>query len=170
MFLHSIYLLLNADGYVAYWGLEGEISHPELIEFEPTQRFDYIHFTQHYRTYQFKNGELKCDVELLQNRVNEAAKATQIDAINTQFNDAVNALKSRYPQGEVETWEIQEREATAYFADNDATVPFITKLAEADGVTLTAKAQSILEKATEYQSELAALVAERHQKMNELGG
>ena len=59
-------------------------------------------------------------------------------------------IAPHYPQHEIDTWDQQLREATAFTADAQASVPFLAAMATARGWTVTDLAERVLMKAAAF--------------------
>lgn len=70
--------------------------------------------------------------------------------------DKINA---RTPKAERELFLTQRQEAQAWTADNTVSTPVLSALAEARGITLAQMVTKVLTKISDYETELAALVA-----------
>lgn len=64
----------------------------------------------------------------------EEVQAAQLAQINADFEAAAQALTAGYPEGERLTWPIQQAEALAWAADNNAPTPYLDGLADARGI------------------------------------
>lgn len=71
-----------------------------------------------------------------------------------QFNANASVL-------ETSTWLPQQAEATAYLADNTASVPLITSLAQARDITVAEMANKIINAIADYNSKLSTLLAKK---------
>jgi antitoxin component HigA of HigAB toxin-antitoxin module len=80
----------------------------------------------------------------------------------------LSALQASYPESEVLSWDKQEREARDYQADSMASVPLITALAEARGVTVADLAGRIIQKADAYTATIGAVLGKRQKLEDQL--
>ena len=89
------------------------------------------------------------------------AQATQIAAINTAAQAALQTVIAGYPDLEVATWPQQYAEAQSYTANNTAPTPMLSAIASASGQTVEALASSVIAKASAYQSASGGVVGKR---------
>ena len=80
----------------------------------------------------------------------------------------LSSLQSSYPESEVLSWDKQEREARAFLAEPTATVPLIAALAAARGISVSALAQRIVQKADAYTAAIAASLGKRQKLEDQL--
>jgi len=83
--------------------------------------------------------------------------------ISKQFKRKMKQLTSKYTEEEQKTWNTQLEEAKAYLADNSASVPMLTEIA--DGVDIGILAQKIVDKATFLQVESGKLLAWKNREL-----
>lgn len=91
----------------------------------------------------------------------EEAKTAQLAQINADFAAAASALTAGYPEAERLTWPIQQTEALAWAADNDAGTPYLDGLAAARGITPAEMRQLTLTQVQAFQTASQQLVGTR---------
>lgn len=79
----------------------------------------------------------------------KTAKATSIDA---DFRTACDAIRAGYSPDEIQSWPQQQAQAEAYTADNTASVPLISAMASARGITVAELAARILANTSAYST------------------
>ena len=79
------------------------------------------------------------------------------------------AIAPHYPQHEIDTWDKQEREATAYTADSAAHVPLLAAMAAARGWTVADLAARVLIKAEEFSQVGGAILGAQQALEDQLG-
>ncbi|MCG8639049.1 MAG: hypothetical protein MI862_04905, partial [Desulfobacterales bacterium] len=93
----------------------------------------------------------------------DAARADKQSQIDIAFEAGVKAIKSGILQAEIDTFEVQEKEAIAFQGGVAAeVVPFITALAAARGLTVSELATRILAKADAYKNLMAPVLGRKH--------
>lgn len=91
----------------------------------------------------------------------EQAKASKLIKINRACSLELNAVKSGYPNDEVQSWGKQETEARAYVADNTAPTPLLSALATARGVPLVLLAAKVIEKSDLFATVSGTAIGKR---------
>lgn len=90
------------------------------------------------------------------------------DVANEQYVKECAAIKSKYTQEEIDTWNIQIAEAEAVKKKLTAPTPFLDALAEDESITLDAAADKILYLRDQNATYTAAALARKWQKLKEL--
>lgn len=105
-----------------------------------------------------------------QERLNDPAlaRAEKYTEINSKCELALNALTETYPDRETITFERQEREAREWQADNNASVPFITALAQNRGMEMSVLVEKILAKADLFSTASGTLIGLRQKYEDQL--
>ena len=78
------------------------------------------------------------------------------------------AIAPHYPQHEIDTWDPQFREATAYTADPAAHVPLLAAMATARGWTVPSLAARVLIKAEEFAQAGGAILGAQQAREDQL--
>ncbi len=94
-------------------------------------------------------------------------KKSELEMINKDYEDKVNALTIETPDAEVKTWSEQKMEAKAYILDNTTLTPLIDSIAITRGVPKELLVTKILEKADIYANAVGILTGER-QRLEDL--
>lgn len=94
-------------------------------------------------------------------------KKSELNIINKDYEDKVNALTIETPDAEVKTWSEQKSEAKAYTLDNTALTPLIDSIAITRGIPKELLVTKILEKADIYANAVGVLTGER-QRLEDL--
>jgi hypothetical protein len=94
----------------------------------------------------------------------DAAKAIQIDLVNSTYEAEFAAIKRQYPDAERESWPIQLSEAAALAEDPQAVTPFLDALlvARGFGETKSEPAAKVQAKNLAYSTLSASLTGKRH--------
>ena len=79
--------------------------------------------------------------------------------LNRHYDTKFKELNLVTDELETATWEEQKREADAYFANSSASVPMLTKLAAARGITVAALVTKIRAAVDNYNDSLGTLLA-----------
>ena len=110
-----------------------------------------------------KSGDTVVRTWTVQNRFGtvDAFRQARMSDINRACEDALSAIKSGYPDGEVLTWDQQEREAQAYTADSGADVPLLAGIAAARGITRADLVGRVLAKTALAKSYTSTLIGKR---------
>jgi hypothetical protein len=88
-------------------------------------------------------------------------KAHKLAELAGVFSAQMAAVKAGYPDEEVLSWAEQKAEALAYTADPTATVPLLTSMAAARGITVDDLAARVLAKAHGWAVMSGALIGKR---------
>lgn len=81
--------------------------------------------------------------------------------INAGAAKALSALSANYPDGEVQSWAQQTREAEALAADPQAPAPLLTAIAAARGLTVAELADRVRVKVAAYATASGAIIGQR---------
>jgi hypothetical protein len=81
--------------------------------------------------------------------------------INAAFAASIADLKANYPADEIQSWFKQEAEARAYEADNNASTPLLSAMANARGITVADLAARVVTNADAYSVAAGALIGKR---------
>lgn len=98
----------------------------------------------------------------------EEAQAAQLVLINASFEAAAQALTAGYPEAERLTWPIQQAEALAWAADENATTPYLDGLADARGITPAEMRALTLAQVQAFQAASQQLVGTRQRLRDEI--
>lgn len=90
-----------------------------------------------------------------------AAKATKLVEINAACEQALNALTSTYPPGELQSWPQQVQEAAVFLLDPPGATPLLSAIAEVRGLTVEDLATRVQEKAVGYAAYSGAIIGKR---------
>lgn len=90
-----------------------------------------------------------------------ALRASQLADINNHAAAQLATLASNYPDGEVQSWAQQTREAEALAVDPQAPAPLLTAIAEARGLAVTELASRVLAKVQAYAAASGAIIGRR---------
>lgn len=91
----------------------------------------------------------------------DAAKAERLTAINAECDKVLAVIKSAYPQGEVESWPQQAKEAEAFAYNPDTEVPLLGAIATYRGLTVADLAARVSAKASAYAAASGAIIGKR---------
>ena len=80
----------------------------------------------------------------------EEVKAAKLSEINRAADAAIATLTATYPDREISTFDKQEREARDWTADNTASTPLLSVLAQARGIPLSDLVGRVLAKADAF--------------------
>lgn len=94
-------------------------------------------------------------------------QAVKILEINTAFERAASALTAGYPEAERLTWPVQQAEALAWEADNNAPTPYLDGLAVARGISAEEMRSKTLAQTQLFMAASQQLVGKR-QKLRDL--
>lgn len=89
------------------------------------------------------------------------AKVKARQYINRAYEDELNVILKSYPEVETKTWDKQEQEARAWAADNTATAPLLTEIANARGLTLAELVPRVIAKADAWMQLSGAATGKR---------
>lgn len=85
----------------------------------------------------------------------------QLTAFNTHAAKLLAGLSAAYPDGEVQSWAQQTREAEALAADPDASTPLLTSISAIRGVPLTTLAERVRAKVDAYAVASGQIIGQR---------
>lgn len=88
-------------------------------------------------------------------------RARQLASIKTRATELLASLSASYPDGEVQSWAQQTREAEALAADPQASAPLLTAIAAARGLAVTELASRVLTKVEAYAAASGAIIGQR---------
>ena len=108
-----------------------------------------------------ENTDIEIDFSL--EELKELDYQSKKNDILTIYSLKMKQLVSKYTEEEQKTWNTQLEEAKAYLADNSASVPMLTEIA--DGVDIGILAQKIVDKATFLQVESGKLLAWKNREL-----
>ncbi len=91
----------------------------------------------------------------------QAAKDAKLAEINAAADRAMTLLTATYPEAELLTFDKQESEARAYFADPTVPTPPLSALAQARGVELPERARRGLVKADAFAVASGYIIGQR---------
>ena len=82
-------------------------------------------------------------------------------AINTEAARSLSSLSAAYPDGEVQSWAQQTREAEALAIDQNAAAPLLTAIATARGLTIIELATRVRAKVAAYAVASGQIIGQR---------
>jgi len=88
-------------------------------------------------------------------------RGLQLQAINTAATSELAALSAAYPDGEVQSWAQQTREAEALAGDPNAATPLLAAIATARGVPLATLAERVRAKVQAYAVASGRIIGQR---------
>ncbi|BAK75375.1 hypothetical protein NH8B_0540 [Pseudogulbenkiania sp. NH8B] len=88
-------------------------------------------------------------------------RTCQLTAINTRAAELLAPLSANYPDGEVQSWAQQTREAEALAADPLAATPLLNAIATARGLTVTTLAERVRAKVLAYAVASGQIIGKR---------
>ena len=91
----------------------------------------------------------------------DQAKAERLALITTECNKVLATVKTSYPQGEVESWPQQVKEAEALAADPQATTPLLAAIATYRGLTVVELAARVKVKADAFAQVSGTIIGKR---------
>jgi hypothetical protein len=89
----------------------------------------------------------------------KAAKFAEIDA---DFQHSIDSLTDGWPEGEIKTWERQEKEALALQSNPAAPTPFLATVANQRGITVAELATRVIRDSIAFSNASAYYVGLRH--------
>ena len=89
-------------------------------------------------------------------------RADKLREINEGYSAALSHILADYPDAETRTWDKQEQEARAYAADNTATTPLLTEIANARGLTVVEFVSRVIANADAWIQLSGAATGKRH--------
>lgn len=94
----------------------------------------------------------------------EVKKRRKLKQLSDNVDAALSDITNSYPVTEISSWDKQEQEAILYAADDQASVPFITAIANARNISVGLLATKILSKASIFAATSGSLFGKRHLK------
>ena len=91
----------------------------------------------------------------------DEAKAAKLSEINAAADRAIATLTTTYPDREISTFDKQEREARDWTADNTASTPLLSALAQARGIPLDELVRRVLAKADAFAVASGSIIGQR---------
>jgi hypothetical protein len=91
----------------------------------------------------------------------DQAKAERLALIATECDKVLATVKTSYPQGEVESWPQQVKEAEALAVDPQAAAPLLSAIATYRGLTVADLAARVSAKASAYAAASGAIIGKR---------
>ena len=91
----------------------------------------------------------------------EEVKAAKLSEINRAADAAIATLTATYPDREISTFDKQEREARDWTADNTASTPLLSVLAQARGIPLDELVRRVLAKADAFAVASGSIIGQR---------
>ncbi len=89
-------------------------------------------------------------------------KANKFLQIDTAFQKAIDSLTAGWPEGEIKTWERQEKEALALQNNPSSPTPFLTTVASQRGITVAELATRVIRDSIAFSNASAYYVGLRH--------
>jgi hypothetical protein len=90
------------------------------------------------------------------------------DEFNVQLSSHLNTLFSKYTSEEINTFTIQETEALAYTADNNASTPFINSIASNRGIDRTLLIDKIINNSAAYRLAVSTEIGKKQKVFDRL--
>jgi len=117
--------------------------------------------------------EIGCTEITLDEFKTAVEKSAQVKRIyeraSKQLEEALDAIKIKYPLEERETWAVQKEEALKFQASNDeADAPFLKTLADAEGITVADFATAVLIKNSLFVQESAIALSNKRNTQSAL--
>lgn len=88
--------------------------------------------------------------------------------IRDKYSILMKAIVDPYSQNERETWATQLTEANDWLADNTATVPMISAMATARGITVETLVTKIKENEQTYRTSIGQLLGQQQKELDTL--
>ena len=120
------------------------------------------HFTLGNRVVYFTDQE----ATTAQERTLAVAPGEAVAVVNVEFERAAARLLSDFPPSERLSWPIQEAEALAWNANNNAATPYIDVCASARGITRTLYLQKTLVKVQAFRAASARMIGTRQKALD----
>lgn len=108
------------------------------------------------------------EIDEANTRTLAAAPGEGVAAVNAAFEAAAARLTVSYPPSERLTWPIQEGEALAWNADNNALTPYIDALSGARGIPRELYLQKTLAKVQAFRAASALMVGTRQKALDKI--
>lgn len=90
----------------------------------------------------------------------EIMKTTKLSEINAAADKAITTLTADYPDWEISTFSKQEAEAQAYTADPTTSIPLLSALAQARGISLDELVHKVLVNADAFTTALGSIIGQ----------
>ena len=91
--------------------------------------------------------------------IEKAKKLVEIDEV---FQKTIDSLTSGWPEGEIKTWERQEKEALLLQSNPTAATPFLATVASQRGITVAELATRVIRDSIAFSNASAYYVGLRH--------
>jgi len=98
----------------------------------------------------------------------DEAKANQIRAITKEFESTVSQLKSGYSESEIQSWDLQIKEAEWFLLDSEADTPLLDSISSARGMDKQELSERILTNAKSYAVIFGAALGKKQKAISEL--
>jgi len=114
-------------------------------------------------------GPTKAEQEaaFLANEFNSLKESIQA-SINSLFTSETIVVKGNVMQEEIDTFQTQEKEALAYQADNQTSVPLLSGLAAIRNITVAELVNRVLTNATNYKAAMVQIMGKKHKLEDQL--
>jgi hypothetical protein len=89
-------------------------------------------------------------------------KAAKFSEIDVDFQHHIDSLTAGWPEGEIKTWERQEKEAIALQSNSAAPTPFLATVANQRGITVAELATRVIRDSIAFSNASAYYVGLRH--------
>ena len=89
-------------------------------------------------------------------------------SINSLFTLETAVIKGNVMQEEIDTFSTQEKEALAYQADNQTSVPLLSGLAAIRNITVAELVNRVLTNATNYKTAMVQIMGKKHKLEDQL--
>ena len=113
--------------------------------------------------------ELEADAKAREEQQAAHQKAIAIADINAAFVREVKAITDGYTEDEINSWDMQLAEATAYNADTEASTPLLDSMIAVSGNAKADLATRILTKADAYSKAFGAALGKKQKAIADLG-
>jgi len=91
-----------------------------------------------------------------------AEKAKKFAEIDVDFQHCIDSLTAGWPEGEIKTWERQEKEALTLQSNPTAPTPFLATVANQRGITIAELATRVIRDSIAFSNASAYYVGLRH--------
>ena len=98
----------------------------------------------------------------------DEAKANQVAAITKEFESTVAQLKSGYSESEIQSWDLQIKEAEMFLADAQSITPLLNSLSSARGMGKQELSNRILANANAYAVIFGEALGKKQKAINNL--
>jgi hypothetical protein len=89
-------------------------------------------------------------------------KSTKFAEIDADFQHSIDSLTAGWPEGEIKTWERQEKEALLLQDNPTASTPFLATVASQRGITVAELASRVIRDSIAFSNASAYYVGLRH--------